>query len=74
VLDVVDRDPAGNAVQGRAAVVDSQGCLIRAGADTRVVAIGLKNIAVIIEDGRVLVCDLARAQQVRSAAQAIEDN
>jgi hypothetical protein len=55
-------------------VVDSEGCLIRASADTRVVAIGLKNIAVIIEDGRVLVCDLARAQQVRSAAQAIEDN
>jgi mannose-1-phosphate guanylyltransferase/mannose-6-phosphate isomerase len=74
VLDAVDRDLSGNAVEGRAAVVDSQGCLIRAGAGARVVAIGLKDIAVIVENGRILVCDLARAQQVRSAAQSIDDN
>ncbi|HEY1448094.1 MAG TPA: sugar phosphate nucleotidyltransferase [Caulobacteraceae bacterium] len=74
VLDAATRDPAGNAVQGRAAVVDSHGCFIRAGKDIKVVAIGLRDVAVIVENGRVLVCDLARAQQVRSAAQSIEDN
>jgi mannose-1-phosphate guanylyltransferase len=74
VLDVVDRDSSGNAVAGQAVVVDSEGCLVRAGAETRVVAIGLKDIAVIVDNGRVLVCDLARAQQVKSAAQAIEDS
>jgi hypothetical protein len=53
-------------------VAESHGCLIRAG-EARVVAVGLKDIAVVVEDGRVLVTDLARAQQVRGAAARIED-
>ncbi len=73
VLEVAGRDPAGNAIQGRVVSVDTADCLIRADAGTRIVAIGLKDIAIIVEDGRVLVCDLASAQQVKAAGQAIED-
>jgi len=73
VLAAARRDAAGNAFEGRVVAVDTTGCLIRGGAGTRIVAIGLKDIAIVVEDGRVLVCDLASAQQVRSAGQAIED-
>jgi mannose-1-phosphate guanylyltransferase / mannose-6-phosphate isomerase len=73
VLEAAGRDPAGNAIQGRVVTVDTAGCLIRADAGTRIVAIGLKDIAIIVEDGRVLVCDLASAQQVKAAGRAIED-
>jgi mannose-1-phosphate guanylyltransferase/mannose-6-phosphate isomerase len=73
ILEALDKDSAGNAVVGRALASGSEGCLIRAGHDVRVVAIGLKDIAVVVEAGRVLVCDLSRAQEVKSASQAIED-
>jgi mannose-1-phosphate guanylyltransferase len=73
VLEAAVRDPAGNAIQGRVVSVNTAGCLIRADAGTRVVAIGLKGIAIVVEDGRVLVCDLASVQQVKSAGQAIEE-
>jgi mannose-1-phosphate guanylyltransferase/mannose-6-phosphate isomerase len=73
VLEAAGRDSAGNAIEGRVVTVDTTGCLIRADAGTRIVAIGLKDIAIIVEDGRILVCDLASAQQVKSAGQAIED-
>ena len=72
VLEAARLDADGNAVAGQAVLVDSQGCLIRAGA-AKVVAIGLRDIAVVVEDGRVLVTDLARAQQVRGAAAQIEE-
>jgi mannose-1-phosphate guanylyltransferase/mannose-6-phosphate isomerase len=72
VLEAVGVDAEGNAVSGQAVVMESQGCLIRAG-EARVVAVGLRDIAVVVEDGRVLVCDLAHAQQVRGAAARIEE-
>jgi mannose-1-phosphate guanylyltransferase len=74
VLEAAARDPAGNAIQGRVVSVNTAGCLIRADAGTRVVAIGLKGIAIVVEGGLVLVCDLASVQQVKSAGQAIEED
>jgi mannose-1-phosphate guanylyltransferase / mannose-6-phosphate isomerase len=53
-----ERDAAGNVIQARAVVADSAGCLIRAGPRARIVAIGLRKIAVVVEGDRVLVCDL----------------
>jgi mannose-1-phosphate guanylyltransferase len=73
VFEASARDPAGNAIDGRVLAVDTAGCLIRADDGTRIVAIGLKDIAIVVEDGRVLVCDLASVQQVKSASQFIED-
>lgn len=72
VLEAASVDAQGNAVTGQAVLVDSRGCLVRAG-EAKVVAVGLTNIAVVVEDGRVLVTDLARAQQVRGAAAQVEE-
>lgn len=73
VLAAATRDGAGNAVDARAVVLDSEGCLIRGDAGTRIVAVGLKNIAVVVEGGRVLVCDLSAAQAIRPAVSTIEE-
>ncbi|HEY2482333.1 MAG TPA: sugar phosphate nucleotidyltransferase [Caulobacteraceae bacterium] len=73
VLEALDRDPSGNAVVGKAYVAGSEGCLVHAGHDMRVVAVGLKDIVVVVERGRVLVCDMAHVQKVKSAAQMIDD-
>ncbi len=73
ILEALNKDPSGNAVVGQAFVSGSEGCLVRAGDGVCVVAIGLKDIAVVVEAGRVLVCDLSRAQDVKSAAQSIDD-
>ncbi|HEY1880272.1 MAG TPA: sugar phosphate nucleotidyltransferase [Caulobacteraceae bacterium] len=73
VLEAARRDVAGNAVKGRVMLEDCQGALVRADAGARVVAIGLKNVAVIVENGAVLVCDLSRAQSVRIAIEGMED-
>ncbi|MEO8927663.1 MAG: sugar phosphate nucleotidyltransferase [Caulobacteraceae bacterium] len=57
------RDVAGNVVAGRAVLAGSTGCLIRADASMRIVAVGLKMIAVVVQDGEILVCDLAASGQ-----------
>lgn len=72
VLEAAVKDASGNAVDGRAVVIDSERCLIRGDGAARIVAIGLRDIAVVVEGGRVLVCDLAAAQEVRSAATGVE--
>jgi mannose-1-phosphate guanylyltransferase/mannose-6-phosphate isomerase len=73
VLDAAARDSDGNAVKGRAKLEACRDTLVRAEPGARVVAIGLTNVAVIVENGAVLVCDLAQAQKVRSAAKDMED-
>ncbi|MGH7025072.1 MAG: sugar phosphate nucleotidyltransferase, partial [Caulobacteraceae bacterium] len=72
VLDAAEKDDAGNATRGEVKLVDSRDCLVRAGAGARVVVIGLEGVAVVVEDGRVLVTDLASAQKVRAAAEGID--
>ncbi len=67
------RDAAGNAVKGRVMLEDCRDTLVRADAGTRVVAIGLRNLAVIVENGAVLVCDLSQAQAVRIATEGAEE-
>jgi mannose-1-phosphate guanylyltransferase len=73
VHEAAAKDGAGNAVRGRVSLVDSAGCLVRTDAGTRVAVIGLENVAVIVENGAVLVCDLTHAQKVREAAKSLED-
>jgi mannose-1-phosphate guanylyltransferase/mannose-6-phosphate isomerase len=73
VLDAARRDTAGNAVKGAVKLADCEGALVRAEHGMRVVGIGLRNLAVIVENGQVLVCDLSRAQDVRSAAEGFDD-
>jgi mannose-1-phosphate guanylyltransferase len=72
VHEAAAKDGAGNAVRGLVSLVDSAGCLVRTDPVTRVAVIGLENVAVIVENGAVLVCDLAHAQKVREAAKSLE--
>jgi mannose-1-phosphate guanylyltransferase/mannose-6-phosphate isomerase len=72
VLAAVARDGSGNAVQGRVVAVDSEGCLIRGDAGLTIVAVGLRDIAVVAQDGQILVCDLASSQMVKAAVQEID--
>ena len=65
------RDDAGNAVSGSAVVSGSEGCLVRAGPGVRVVAIGLKDIAVVAKDGDVLVTHLAHGASLKPALEAL---
>ena len=44
---------------------DAEGCLVRASDGIMVVALGVRNLAIIAENDAVLVCDLSRAQDVR---------
>ena len=62
-----DQDAHGNAVSGLAHVSESAGCLIRAEAGTEVVALGLKNLAVVAWAGQVLVSDLGAVATLKPA-------
>lgn len=73
VLEAAGRDEAGNAIKGRVKLSDCRNTLVRAEAGARVVAIGLSNIAVVVENGAVLICDLDYAQDVRTAAEGMDD-
>jgi mannose-1-phosphate guanylyltransferase/mannose-6-phosphate isomerase len=66
-----DRDESGNAVSGAVALQSSHGSLVRAGPGIEVVGIGLKTLAVVATEGKVLVCDLAHAPQIKSAVEAL---
>ena len=72
VHEAATKDKFGNSVRGRVSLVDSERCLVRTDAATRVAVIGLENVAVIVENGAVLVCDMAHAQKVRKAAKNLE--
>jgi mannose-1-phosphate guanylyltransferase/mannose/cellobiose epimerase-like protein (N-acyl-D-glucosamine 2-epimerase family) len=61
VWDASSRDAAGNTVSGDAALAATSGCLVRAEDGARVVALGLRNIAIVARGKDVLVSDLAAA-------------
>jgi mannose-1-phosphate guanylyltransferase/mannose-6-phosphate isomerase len=55
---------AGNAITGNALVIDSQSCLIRSDGPL-VAAVGVQDLAIIAENGAVLVCHLGQDQSVK---------
>jgi mannose-1-phosphate guanylyltransferase/mannose-6-phosphate isomerase len=67
VWEASERDAQGNAIDGAAVVDGSENCLVRASEGARVVAVGLKNIAIVVEGGKVLVCDLAASPDLKAA-------
>jgi mannose-1-phosphate guanylyltransferase/mannose/cellobiose epimerase-like protein (N-acyl-D-glucosamine 2-epimerase family) len=68
-------DEAGNAISGDATVAETRDCLIRAEAGARVVALGLRNIAVVARGKDVLVSDLAAAGSLKATLPAsIQDD
>jgi mannose-1-phosphate guanylyltransferase/mannose-6-phosphate isomerase len=71
VLAVSARDGDGNHAQGDAVLLDTTGSYVRAGAGTRVVTVGLTDVAVVTEGGDVLVCALDRSQAVKTAVDGL---
>jgi mannose-1-phosphate guanylyltransferase/mannose-6-phosphate isomerase len=69
VWAAAERDSAGNAAFGASLVLDSEGCLVRASPGASVSLVGGRNLAVVVEDSAVLVCDLGQAQQVKKVAE-----
>lgn len=52
---------------------DSEGCLIRAADGVLVAAIGLRNVAIVVEQDAVLVTDLKRSQDVKRVVKRLEN-
>ncbi|HEX6866532.1 MAG TPA: sugar phosphate nucleotidyltransferase, partial [Caulobacteraceae bacterium] len=67
-----EKDAAGNAVSGETILRDVKGSLIRTDGPL-VAAIGVENLAIVVEDGVVLVCPLDRAEEVKAIAAALKD-
>lgn len=65
-------DGAGNSVVGTAVLSDSEGCLVRAGTGIKIVAIGLRNLAVVVSGGNILISDLTRVSALKPALEALE--
>lgn len=68
--DAVRATGAGAA--GTHVAVDSEGCLVRAPDGVAVATLGVSNLAVIVEPDAVLVCDLSRAQAVKTVVDRIK--
>ena len=66
------RDEAGNAIRGDALALSAQDCLVRAPAGTQVTLIGAKDLAVVVDQGQVLVCNLSASQQVKTAVDQLK--
>ena len=72
VLEAAPRDAQGNALQGRATAIDCHDSLLRSEAEgPELVGIGLKNLVAVASPDAVLVADLAAAQSVRLAVEAL---
>ena len=72
VWSASDQDAAGNALRGQALAVDARNCLVRAPGGTQVTLIGVENLAVVVDAGQILVCDLAASQQVKTAVDQLK--
>lgn len=68
-----EKDMDGNVVPPGSEALDAGNLLVRAGEDQIVAVVGVSNVAVIVENRRVLVCSLAEAQKVKAIAARAAD-
>ena len=68
--DAIAATGAGSA--GTQLVLDGENCLIRAPEGMVVAAVGVRDLAIIVEKDAVLVCDLNRAQDVKGVVEALK--
>lgn len=61
----------GEGALGLALFEDSEGCLVRACDGVVVAALGVRDLAIIVERDAVLVCDLARSQEVKAVVERL---
>jgi mannose-1-phosphate guanylyltransferase/mannose-6-phosphate isomerase len=67
VLAVSPRDPAGNSAEGPVVLAGAENCLVRAEGGVKVVAVGVRNLAIIAGPDGVMVCDLDALDQIKDA-------
>jgi mannose-1-phosphate guanylyltransferase / mannose-6-phosphate isomerase len=72
ILAATDRDTQGNAVSGEAVLQDTQNCLIRNDSAAVVVAVGLRDLAVVAEADAILVTSLSASQQIKGAVETLK--
>jgi mannose-1-phosphate guanylyltransferase/mannose-6-phosphate isomerase len=63
-------DDAGNASIGDCVLDGAEGCLVRVQPGRRVVAIGVRDLAIVVEDDGVLVCDLSASARLKALLEA----
>ncbi len=66
------KDQRGNSIEGNVVARHSQGCLLNCSDDRVLAVLGLKDMAVIVEDNCVLVCPRDRLQEVRYLVEDLE--
>lgn len=71
VLAASERDPEGNSAAGRVVLESSSNCLVRAAEGMTVAVVGARNLAVIVDRGAVMICDLDSGHHVRSAVERV---
>jgi mannose-1-phosphate guanylyltransferase/mannose-6-phosphate isomerase len=71
VLAVSHKDEAGNAVLGEAIMINTRDCLIRTDGP-QVATIGVRDLAVVVENGAVLVCHLEHDQHIKAVHSEVQ--
>jgi len=61
----------GEGTTGQHIFEDAEGCLVRAPDGVLVAALGVRNLAIVVEEDAVLVCDLSQAQGVKKVVDRI---
>jgi mannose-1-phosphate guanylyltransferase/mannose-6-phosphate isomerase len=74
VWEHADKDGLGNAAAPDHVLISSEGCLIHAEPGVTVAGIGLKDVAIVVQGGSVLVTSKRHAQHVKTAAQRVHLN
>lgn len=74
VHDVCAKDLAGNSASGDCLLVGTERVFVRNETNLPVAAVGVRDIAVIVEPTGVLVCDLASSQAVKGVAEKFSVN
>lgn len=67
--DVIAASGEGNT--GQHILEDTEGCVVRAPDGVLVAALGVRNLAIVVEEDAVLVCDLGDAQRVKKVVERI---
>lgn len=66
------KDKDGNAADGEACFVDSTNSFVRAPTGTQVNLVGVQNIAVVVDEGQVLVCEMGASQKVKKVVERLK--
>jgi mannose-1-phosphate guanylyltransferase/mannose-6-phosphate isomerase len=71
VHDACAKDASGNAASGDCTLVNSERCIVRNETGVPVAAIGVSDLALIVEPNGILVCELSASQAVKGVAEKL---